>query len=356
MKRENELQAGLFILITLVLFIISIFTLGSERQIFSRQEEYQALFNDVKGLKEGAPVRLGGIAIGRVAKIGFSPNLKDALVHVSLLINEQYLERIRSDSVVKIQTQGLLGDRFVSISMGSESKQLAPGATLKVKEEGDIGQVLTQAGAVVDNVANISEEISHFLKNFREEMLGDLSSSITSLSRITKAIEEGDGLAHQLFFGKGETGGSDILTNLSAATSNVKDVTEQLRNGDGLINALIYDRRGKKTVKTLTLAAASIADTAEKISALSNEIIEGEGLLHDLIYAESPDGVDQIIAKLNQTAENLNNASEAIASGSGTIGALLIDSKLYDNLVEVTDGAKRSVILRHAIRSSLEKK
>jgi len=52
--------------------------------------------------------------------------------------------------------------------------------------------------------------------------------------------------------------------------------------------------------------------------------------------------------------QNLKQASAALAKGSGTLGALLMDSRLYDNLIEVTDDAKRSLILRQAIRSSLE--
>jgi hypothetical protein len=50
----------------------------------------------------------------------------------------------------------------------------------------------------------------------------------------------------------------------------------------------------------------------------------------------------------------LRTTSDALASGTGTLGALILDPQLYDNLVEVTDGAKRSFILRQAIRSSLK--
>ena len=54
-----------------------------------------------------------------------------------------------------------------------------------------------------------------------------------------------------------------------------------------------------------------------------------------------------------KAAENLKTTTDALAHGTGTLGALLVDPKLYDNLVEVTDGAKRSFLLRHAVRSSL---
>ena len=59
-------------------------------------------------------------------------------------------------------------------------------------------------------------------------------------------------------------------------------------------------------------------------------------------------------APFTETADNMRVATEALAKGTGTLGALLVDPQLYDNLVEVTDGAKRSFLLRQAIRSSLK--
>src|SRR5690606_4913443 len=101
-------------------------------------------------------------------------------------------------------------------------------------------------------------------------------------------------------------------------------------------------------------AAEKAAVTAEQLNEILVEIEEGNGTMNSLIYGESPEGVDEILARLSNTAKNLEIASEALAQGGGTLGALLVDSSLYDNLVEVTDGAKRSYILRSAIRRSLE--
>jgi hypothetical protein len=60
-----------------------------------------------------------------------------------------------------------------------------------------------------------------------------------------------------------------------------------------------------------------------------------------------------VLVNLSQSAQNLKVATDALANGTGTLGALLVDPRLYDNLVEITDGAKRSFLLRQAVRSSL---
>src|SRR5712675_217697 len=103
MNRADELKAGLFIVIGLALFVLTIFVMGRDRQIFAKQEEYLTTFSDVKGLSEGAPVRLGGISVGRVSDIGFSENKTDVRVHVKFLVNDKFLDRMNSDSIISIK-------------------------------------------------------------------------------------------------------------------------------------------------------------------------------------------------------------------------------------------------------------
>ena len=128
-----------------------------------------------------------------------------------------------------------------------------------------------------------------------------------------------------------------------------ESLTEEVEKGDGLAHKLLYTRKGTDGDLLTNLEQAS-----KKLSDLLDEIRTGDGLIHDIVYNKQEQSVAELLMKINQTAENIRLASEAVAKGSGTIGALLVDSKLYDNLVEVTDGAKRSFILRQAIRSTLD--
>jgi len=223
-------------------------------------------------------VRLGGIIIGRVDHVGFTTNLEDPRIHIALLINTEYLERIGTDSVVTIQTQGLLGDKYLNVSTGQSSKQLPEKSTIKSREAQDITQV---------------------------------------------------------------------LEHITTGTASFADMMQEIAEGEGLLHSLIYSQGEVETIENLQVIS-------EDIRAITNEIRNGKGLLHELIYDQSTEGIGNIIKKLDVTASNFKQASEALTQGSGTIGALLIDSQLYDNLVEVTDEAKRSWILRQAIKSSLK--
>lgn len=352
MKQYNEIQAGLFITLGIVLFIIVIWALGQRRQIFERQEKYTVTFKDVQGLSEGAPVRLGGISVGRVESIGFSKDNQDPLLYVRLLINNKYLERIREDSVVSIETQGLLGDKFINLKSGGNGTMLEPGSTLKSNEPADIASVLSKAGEVVDNTVEISATLNEFIAEIKDSALTDIAASAKNLAAILKEVQEGDGVLHSLIYSNGK--GSSMLSDLEKTSKNIAEITAAVKTGDGLLNALVYDPDGKKTIKALTEASENLAITADHISTLAAEIQKGDGLLHSLVYDTSPEGIADIITRLSNTAKNLEEASKALASGEGTLGALLVDSQLYDDAVEITDGAKRSFILREAVRSTLD--
>jgi len=202
MRHGAEIKAGTFVLIALVLFTLFVWTLGSERQMFAKQSEYHAQFKDVKGLAEGAPVRMGGITVGRVSKITFSHDYKNPNIDVTLLLNEDYIERIRSDSLVSIETQGLLGDRFVNLSMAAGQQLLPPGQKSYIKsvEPADIAQVLQKAGEIVDNTVKISENVNKFLGEKGEDALDNISRSAKSLANILQEVETGDGMLHNVIY------------------------------------------------------------------------------------------------------------------------------------------------------------
>lgn len=352
MRVRYELSAGIFLVCALALFILSIWVLGREREIFSRQEPYLAIFSDVKGLTVGAPVRLGGIAVGRVAQVDFSPKLSDTRVHIKLLINERFVERIKVDSLASIETQGLLGDRFVSISSGSENKQLLPGSYLGIAEADDIGELANKASHVVNNIQAISENLKGFSTELSKDTIKSFSETSKHLAGILKEVDKGSGLLHRLIYSKED--GEKILKHLTDASKDISAITRRVRSGDSLLHSLIYDRGGAQTVSNVSLAAEKLAFSAQHVGDLASQVKDGNGLLHGLIYTDSPEGLEQVVEKLNQTADNLRKASEALANGSGTLGALLVDPQLYNNLLEVTDEAKRSFLLREAIKASLK--
>jgi phospholipid/cholesterol/gamma-HCH transport system substrate-binding protein len=357
MKIRNELKAGFFVLISFILIASLILVMGRERQIFAKQSEFYALFNDVKGLSAGAPVRMGGIPVGRVEKVGFSKDAGDLRVQVKLLVNNSYLDRVRVDSRVTIDTQGLLGDRFVSISSGADPIAVEPGSRIQSLEVSDLQQVMMRAQKAVDNTTEITEQINTALEGLSPETFKNVASASQSIAEIFKAIKTEEGFAHRLIYS--EADGKKLMESISSTSKDVSEVIHQIRAGKGVLHALVYSDSGDKAVSRLFEASDSLAKASDNVASILEAARNGKGLVHDIIYTDIEPGViakriEQILISLGTAASNLKSTSDALAQGTGTLGALIVDPKLYDNLVEVTDGAKRSFILRQAIRSSLK--
>ena len=352
MKQERyEIQAGIFVFVGIIILAAVIFFLGQERRVFASKQSYHMYFKDVKGLSRGAPVRLGGITVGQVSNIHFTESLDDPRIKVTLRLVEGSLDRIRSNSFASLNTQGLLGDQYVSIEPGTDGDTIAPGNEIPTKEGGNITETISEAADIIDSVRKTADTLNEAVTEFRKVTLVNINSATENIAEISKEVKNGDGFLHGLIYPQ-EGEGDDQITKI---LNRVDAILNEVESGKGILHALVYSDDGQDTVATVKKAVSQVGITADTVSTVLADVKNGKGLLHSLIYKDSPDGLNTIMNKISKTADNLEKASHAIASGSGTLGALLIDPALYENLVEVTDGAKRSFLLRQVIRSSLNR-
>lgn len=358
MKIRNEFKAGLFVAISTALVASLILVMGKEHQIFASQSPFYSQFADVKGLSSGAPIRLGGISIGRVDEVGFSSDENDPSVHVKLLINDSYLDRIREDSVATIDTQGLLGDRFISVSSGSSEASLQPGSVIQSAIVADLDQVLIRAQQAVENTAQITERINASLTGLSPDTFQNIASASQSIADLAHAVRSEKGFLHRLIYSERE--GAQLIKSLANTSSDISALIHEARHGSGIIHSLLYSGTGDATAKQILETLSDISDASKGIATVANATTAENGVLHDLLYTRVAPGtvanrIEEVLSALATVASNLQSTSNALAYGSGSLGALIIDPTLYDNLVEVTDDAKRSFLLRQAIRSSLKK-
>ena len=124
-----DFVAGMFVIAALfVLFIVSLNM--STRDVYSARNTYalKADFTDVSGLRDRAPVRIAGVKIGDVSKIGLNKNT--AMAQVTMRVSNQYRGTIPDDSVASILTEGILGAKYVSIEPGLSNVPLGHGGRL----------------------------------------------------------------------------------------------------------------------------------------------------------------------------------------------------------------------------------
>jgi phospholipid/cholesterol/gamma-HCH transport system substrate-binding protein len=143
-QRTMELGTGLFVLLGFAaLGFLTTQLPGSGLQLSRAADAYtvKAKFDDIGGLKVGAPVTMAGVRIGSVAGIGFDGNEYKAVVNLAI---DRKFSRIPDDSDAAIQTSGLLGANYVGVSAGGSDTFLHAGSEIQ----------LTQSALVLENLIN----------------------------------------------------------------------------------------------------------------------------------------------------------------------------------------------------------
>ena len=221
--RQTQMRVGVFIFMSVLLTVITIFFLGGRNQLFRREYHLKTQFEDISGLRVGAQVQLAGLPIGMVDQIRFGDALDDKRIIVFLSLDKSYQDRIRENSFAMVNTQGLLGDKIVSISPGTPDKpELNDNDWLKTVEQRSILSMLAEGGDAVK----------------------DLSKAAKSLGNILEEIETGDGLVHSLIYGKDNQLNQETqqtIKELHSASKELKNILTKINRGEGTIGALITD-------------------------------------------------------------------------------------------------------------------
>ncbi len=296
-KRLDEFKVGLFVCAGLAMAMIIVFMVGSESQFFERRFTLYTNFSTISGLRVGAPVQLAGLKVGFVDDIRFPDDPASKDIVVLLKVNREFQKRIRSDSVATIETQGLLGDKFVYISVGSESQSVIPDkGILPSKEVTSIFSLAEKAGTIMDDIGAASKKVN--------EMLGSVS-------------------------GKGEG-------DLKAIISSVRHTVEQIEKGKGLVHAMIYDPKGEQVI-------GNLADTMKSVKGIMAGAEE-----------ESKGNLGGLIVNLRHASSDLRKILASVRRGEGTIGKLIMDPALYDEIRALFGRANRNKLLRAVIRSTMK--
>jgi phospholipid/cholesterol/gamma-HCH transport system substrate-binding protein len=379
-QRSVQIRVGVFVFFTLVAFMAAIFLLGSRTQYFQPQYTIKAVFSNVGYLLEGAGVYLAGVQVGRVGEVRFFEDLAAQKVLVSLRIARAYQDRIRQDSVAVITSSGLLGDKYIDITLGSESEPVLVGDMfIRTQEPADYSQLIRQGEEVLKNTIEITSAMAALTSGFRSSQAPmAVADLLNSLAQIAKAIETGDGLIHSLIYDKGN---DQIFADVAAATAALRDTLTGIKEGKGFLQTLLTDPNPEIVVQLTKLLAS-----AQK---LLQDIEKGQGVLHALIYdkqggqavkdlAGAADNMNELLARLQggdslvasllndpqqkqvlvdlaQIMHDFRQVSADIAAGRGTVGGFIKDPTVYENLTSLLEGARRSWILRTVIQSTVNK-
>lgn len=358
--RTRDIVLGLFVGLGILALFTTVLLIGRERRLFERTVTIETHFPNVGGLAIGADVMLAGSPVGHVSAIKF-PILRGDIptlskdVTVVMEISERAIPWVREDSLARIDSKGLLGDKIINIDIGSPAlPQVQKGGTLASTPPIDLNKALQQAQEVLSNVTDTVADARDIFRGFAKKG-GDeaLANSAKSLSRLFKEIEEGKGALHALIYD--QKGGQETITSLSELrkslenmnhlTKNASTVVERIKNGPGLANSLIFAPEGATLSQNLN-------KNLTHLSEILAEVKSGDGVIHGLIYNKDH---GNFIAHLNKASKNLEDVSQDLKDGRGSLGLLLKDPSIYNQLSGLLFQVNRSRILKAVIQRNISR-
>jgi phospholipid/cholesterol/gamma-HCH transport system substrate-binding protein len=382
-ERQMQLRIGALVLVGIILFIGFVLSIGKRSTLFQEKYSLWASFSSTEGLAVGSPVRLAGVTVGNVTRITFGREPRDRRIAITLSVERRVQDRIREDSVASIGTIGLVGDKVLEITVGSHDRPiLQAGAQLASMDPPDYFRLLQKGDRILDNVTRISASLDEFLSGGGKTEKRTLNDALRSLQTTLVEIEKGQGLAHDLIYGKEGaqllgrvdnmaqtlerlakaietergllhaliyTPEEETLGRLTRTLDRADALLKDVKDGPGMLHALIYDREGAELL-------ARLGRTSERLDAFVGSLQEGKGLVPSLLFdperVKVLDDLQASAAGLRALTGDLQAVVARLRQGEGTLGALLEDPTVYEDLSALLRGANRSLILRSLIRST----
>ncbi len=208
-----KVRLGLFVAGGLTLFVLGIFIIGKQKNLFNPVFKLTSTFYNVSGLQVGNNIRFSGINVGTVNNISI---INDSTVMVEMLIKKNVRQFIKSDCMVAIGSEGLIGDKLLIITQGSyDSPEVKEGQQLYSEEPVEMDAILFSLQVTADNAAIISDQLAEIMININggKGTLGrliqdsaiaeNLDRTVMNLRKSSKGLDENMNAAKENFLFRG---------------------------------------------------------------------------------------------------------------------------------------------------------
>ncbi|MDF9795814.1 phospholipid/cholesterol/gamma-HCH transport system substrate-binding protein [Catalinimonas alkaloidigena] len=300
-SKKKNIKLGLFVILGLLLFVAAIFFIGARQNLFGSNIEVTATFKNVEGLQVGSQVRFSGINIGTVESVTLK---NDSAVQTTLLLEQRASQFIKEDAVAAISTAGLMGNKIITISSGSQTAaSISDGDQLET----------TSPASVEDIMANLKETSNSAMQ---------IASNI---ERISTRIEEGKGVIGNLV---ADTTNAEqvesMINSFEMATGNVQSIlqdidalAERTRNGEGALGKLMADQETAEKVEmiidSLAKTGSISTDVAQNILEFSEKLSSDRGALDKVLTDTAfANDINETVNSVKQTSESIDQTTERI--------------------------------------------
>ena len=297
MERTNKILVGIFVAGCLLLFTVGLFLIGNSNQLFTKSFTVYSDFAKVTGIQNGGKVRVAGMDAGTITRIQV-PLRPGEKFRVYFRIVEKLHPIVRQDSVATIQTDGLLGSKYLQVEAGtSQAKQIESNARIPSAEPFDWGDLM-------DQISQAVKQVNSILNGVKEQ----LTTTLSQIEGVTKTV-------NQLITGATPQV-KRIMASADKASANLRAIIEGIQEGDGTLGGLLKDQELYDSVKRSASETERVVESVRAAAARTAE------LMKNVEEAELVPEVQRSVKNLQAITLQVKDAVERFqgSSGEGGVG------------------------------------
>ncbi|WP_462326625.1 MlaD family protein [Desulfobaculum sp.] len=321
-KSGAEVKVGIFVFIAVVLLAFMSMQVGETDFLRGGVYDVNVYFDSVTGLKPGAPVEIAGIEVGRVSDI----RLDDGRARLTLELREDI--SLRSDAQASIMTRGVLGDKYVSLSVGSrELPQIAEGGVIqRTDRSADLEVLMKKVGQIADDIGSVSKSVSSVMggpdgeRDLRRTFHSMRDLAVTLNDMVQRNVESID----------------LIVANMRDFSTDLKDISSANKQN---INSIITNFES---------ASTGLKGTLNRMDSVLAKIDEGQGTAGRLVNDE------EMGQNLHEAVASLESVTRKIDEGQGTLGKLVNDDTTARKLDRALEGINTYLGKQESFKTSVD--
>jgi phospholipid/cholesterol/gamma-HCH transport system substrate-binding protein len=240
--QKFKIRLGLFVAGGLAIFILAIFIIGKQKNLFDPVFKLTSTFHNISGLQVGNKVRFSGINVGTVDDINI---INDSTVRVNILIKKDVWQFIKQDCRVSIGSEGIIGDKLLIISQGlTDAPKAKDGQQLQSTEPVETDAIMKSLRVTAGNAEVVTQQLAQIMIkiNTGDGTLGrliqdktianNLDQTIVNLKKSSKGLDENMTAVKHNFFLRGyferkaKKAADKKEADKKAATQNAKDTSK----------------------------------------------------------------------------------------------------------------------------------
>jgi phospholipid/cholesterol/gamma-HCH transport system substrate-binding protein len=301
---RRYLAVGIFIIAGVTLFALGIFLVGSRHEAFSRHVLLYTEFADLDGITKGSKVQVAGMDAGQVTKIDV-PNSPNGHFRVQMKVDEQLHGLVRTDSVVTIDTEGVVGDTFLTIHSGSPNAAIAQAdSLLQSKPPVSMSDLLTHGLGIMNDADATIKQVGGKLN----VALDGVNGAVGNANDLLVGLKEGRGPAGMLLRDEKMAG------QIRETMSNVQSTTSNLNQASGRVNSLVADVQQRQLPQKLDDTMTQIHSASTRADATIQQVQQSltQALGPDANGVTAGQNINEALTNVNVATGNMAEDTEAL--------------------------------------------